>query len=127
MRKLIQFFIDRPIWGNAAIVIIIMFGFFTMQNTNRSFFPEQDPQRIFVNVTYPGASPKEMEEGITIKIEQAIRGFNGIDEIRSSSQENFAQITIVAEDGADMDQLFNDIDNAVNSISSFLLERNRQQ
>ncbi len=119
MRKVIQFFIDRPIWGNAAIVIIVMFGLFTLFNTNRSFFPEQDPKRIIVSVTYPGASPKEMEEGITIKIEQAIRGFNGVDEIRSSSQENFAQITIIAEDGADMDQLFNDVDNAVNSISSF--------
>lgn len=119
MRKLIQFFIDRPIWGNASIVIIIMFGLFTLFNTNRSFFPEEDPKRIIVSVTYPGASPSEMEEGITIKIEQAIRGFNGIDEIRSSSQENFAQITVIAEDDADMEQLFNDIDNAVNSISSF--------
>lgn len=119
MRRVIQFFIDRPVWGNAAIVIIVMFGLFTLFNTNRSFFPEQDPNRIIISVTYPGASPKEMEEGITIKIEQAIRGFSGIDELRSSSQENFAQITIIADDGADMELLFNDIDNAVNSISSF--------
>jgi len=103
MRRLIQFFIDRPIWGNASIVIIIMFGLFTLFNTNRSFFPEEAPKRIIVSVNYPGASPAEMEEGITIKIEQAIRGFNGIDEIRSSSQENFAQITVIAEDDADME------------------------
>jgi len=119
MRRVIQFFIDRPIWGNASIVIIVMFGLFTLFNTNRSFFPEQDPNRIIISVTYPGASPSEMEEGITIKIEQAIRGFEGIDEIKSSSQENFAQVTIVAEDDTDMEQLFNDVDNAVNSISSF--------
>ncbi|MCR9173698.1 MAG: efflux RND transporter permease subunit [bacterium] len=119
MRKLIQFFIDRPIWGNASIVIIIMFGLFSLFTTNRSFFPEEDPKRVIISVTYPGASPSEMEEGITIKIEQAIRGFDGVDEIRSSSQENFAQITVIAEDDADMEQLFNDIDNAVNSISSF--------
>lgn len=119
MRRIIQFFIDRPIWGNASIVIIVMFGLFTMSNTNRSFFPEEDPKRVIITVTYPGASPGEMEEGITIKIEQAIRGFEGIDEIRSSSQENFAQITVIAEDDTDMEQLFNDVDNAVNSISSF--------
>ena len=119
MRRLIQFFIDRPIWGNASIVIIVMFGLFSLFNTNRSFFPEEDPKRIIISVTYPGASPKEMEDGITIKIEQSIRGFSGIDEIRSSSQENFAQITVLAEDDTDMEQLFNDVDNAVNSISSF--------
>lgn len=119
MKRVIQFFIDRPIWGNAMIVIIVMFGLFSMLGTNKSFFPEQDPNRIIVSVTYPGASPKEMEDGITIKIEQSIKGLDGIDEINSTSQENFSQIKITAEDGADMEQLFNDIDNAVNSISSF--------
>lgn len=119
MRRIIQFFIDRPIWGNASIVIIVMFGLFSLFSTNSSFFPEEDPKRVYITVTYPGASPKEMEEGITIKIEQSIRGFDGIDEIKSSSQENIAQITVKAEDDADMEQLFNDIDNAVNSISSF--------
>lgn len=119
MRKLIQFFIDRPVWGNAAIVLIVIFGLFSLMRTNSSFFPEEEPKRVIINVTYPGASPKEMEEGITIKIEQAIRGFDGIDEIKSASSENFAQVVIKAEDGTDMEQLFNDVDNAVNSISSF--------
>lgn len=119
MRRIIQFFIDRPIWGNAAIVIVLMFGFFSMWSTNKSFFPEQDPERIVISVTYPGASPKEMEDGITIKIEQAVKGLEGIDEINSTSQENFCQVTITATDGADMEQLFNDVDNAVSSISSF--------
>lgn len=119
MKRIIHFFIDRPVWGNAAIVIVVMFGFFSMLSTNKSFFPEQDPNRIIVSVTYPGASPVEMEDGITIKIEQAIKGLAGIDEINSTSQENFCQVTITALDDADMEQLFNDIDNAVNSISSF--------
>lgn len=119
MKKLISFFIQRPVWGNAAIVIIVMFGLFSLFNTNRSFFPENDPRTIVVSVTYPGASPTEMEDGITIKIEQSIKGLNGIDEINSTSQENFTQIVITALEGTDMDQLFNDVDNAVNSISSF--------
>ena len=94
MKRIIHFFIDRPVWGNAAIVIVVMFGLFSMLSTNKSFFPEQDPNRIIVSVTYPGASPVEMEDGITIKIEQAIKGLAGIDEINSTSQENFCQVTI---------------------------------
>lgn len=119
MKRIIHFFIDRPIWANAAIVLILMFGFFAMTETKKSFFPEEDPKLIVISVMYPGASPKEMEDGVTLKIEQAINGLNGIDEVSSTSSENFTQVTITALDDTDMDQLFNDVDNAVNSISSF--------
>ena len=89
MKKVIQFFINRPVWGNAAIVVILMFGLFSLFTMKRSFFPELDPTRIFVSVFYPGASPGEMEEGITIHIEQAVKGLDGIEEINSTSSENF--------------------------------------
>jgi multidrug efflux pump subunit AcrB len=47
-----------------------------------------------VNVFYPGASPKEMEEGITARIEEAVRGLVGIKEINSTSSENFSNVRI---------------------------------
>lgn len=119
MRKIIQFFIERPIWTNAAIAIVIMFGFWSVFNLNRSFFPELDPNRIGISVFYPGASPEEMEDGVSIKLEQAVKGLKDIEHIDVTSQENIAQITISAEQDADMDELLTDVENAVNSISSF--------
>ena len=74
MRKLITFFVNRPVWGNAFIFVVIIFGIFALSNTKKSFFPELDPNTIVVSVFYPGASPNEMEEGVTIKIEQAVKG-----------------------------------------------------
>ncbi|MEN9304310.1 MAG: hypothetical protein RL264_2739 [Bacteroidota bacterium] len=119
MQKFIQFFIQRPIWGNSFIALVIIFGLFAIFNTKRSFFPELDPNTIVVSVFYPGASPKEMEEGVTIKVEQAVKGFSDIEEINSVSSENFASITIKAYADADMDQLLSDVENSVNSINSF--------
>ena len=119
MRKIIQFFIERPIWTNAAIAIVIMFGLWSVFNMNRSFFPELDPNRISISVLYPGASPEEMEEGVSIKIEQAVKGLKGIEHIDVNSQENVAQLTINAEQDADMKALLSDVENAVNSINSF--------
>ena len=49
---------------------------------------------IFVQVAYPGASPIEMEEGVTIKVEDAIQGIQGIKEVTSTSVENFATVNI---------------------------------
>ena len=119
MRGLIQFFINRPVWGNAAIVIVLMFGLFSIFTMKRSFFPELEPTQIFVSVFYPGASPSEMEEGVTIKIEQAVKGLDGIEEINSTSSENFAQVNIKAYTDTDIDELLSDIENSVNSINSF--------
>lgn len=119
MKRLIQFFISRPVWGNALIAIIVMFGLFAIFTTKRSFFPELDPNRIIVSVFYAGASPDEMEEGVTIKIEQAIKGLDGIEEINSSSAENMATVDIKAYVDTDMDELLSDVENAINSINSF--------
>lgn len=119
MKNLVQFFIKRPIWTNAFIVITMLFGLYTLNIYSSSFFPELDPKTITVNVMYPGASPLEMEEGITIKVEQAIKGLKDIEHINSTSSENVASITISAEQDADMDELLSDVENAVNSINSF--------
>lgn len=119
MRKIIQFFIERPIWTNVAIAIVLMFGFWSASNLNRSFFPELDPNRIVISVFYAGASPEEMEEGVSIKIEQAVKGLKDIEHIDVVSQENIAQLTIRAEQDANMEELLSDVENAVNSINSF--------
>ncbi|MGB0934109.1 MAG: efflux RND transporter permease subunit [Lishizhenia sp.] len=119
MRNLINFFIKRPIWTNAFIVVVLMFGFWSISGLNRSFFPEIDPAKIVVSVFYPGASPQEMEDGVTIKVEQAVKGLKDIEYIDANSQENFAQISIQAYKDADMNELLSDVENAVNSINSF--------
>lgn len=119
MRKVIEFFIKRPIWGNAFIALILLFGLFSIVTMKRSFFPEMEPTVINVSVLYPGAAPSEMEEGVTIKIEQAVKGLEGIDQINSTSIENMAQIQIKAFPETDMEELLNEIENAINSINSF--------
>ena len=119
MRSLVQFFIKRPIWANALIVITVMFGTYQLSSMNKSFFPELDPRTINITVMYPGASPEEMEDGVTIKIEQALRGIDGIEEINSTSSENLATIRIKGFEDADMDEVYKDVENAVNSINSF--------
>ena len=119
MRRLIEFFVKRPVWGNAFIAIVVLFGLFSIVTMKRSFFPELDPNTIIVSVFYPGASPAEMEEGVTIKVEQAVKGFAEIEDINSTSNENMATVTIKAYTDTDMDELLSDVENSINSINSF--------
>ncbi|MEM9897131.1 MAG: efflux RND transporter permease subunit [Bacteroidota bacterium] len=70
-------------------------------------------------VTLPGASPDEMEEGVTLKIEEALKGVVGIYQVTSTSSENSANINIQKVDGYDIDELYTDVKNSVDGISSF--------
>lgn len=119
MRNLIGFFIKYPIWTNAFIVVISLFGLWSLANMKSSFFPELDPMRITIQVVYPGASPQEMEEGVAIKIEQAVKGLKDIEHVSTTSSENMCSVSIEAYQNADMDELLSDVENSINSINSF--------
>ncbi|MCB9187953.1 MAG: efflux RND transporter permease subunit [Flavobacteriales bacterium] len=119
MRNFIAFFIKYPIWANAIIIVTAIAGFINIFTLNHSFFPELDPNKITVNVAYPGASPIEIEEGITTKIEEALIGLEGIKEISSKSRENTCSITIETEEKIDINVLAQEVKNAIDGINSF--------
>lgn len=74
---------------------------------------------LLITVKYPGATPQEMDEGVTTLIENAIRGVPGIKEFTSQSMENLSQITIISTFGYNIDELLIDIKNQVDGISNF--------
>ena len=64
MRKLIAYFIKHSVAVNVIVIAFLIFGGVGAYKLNSSFFPLVDSKNISINVTYPGASPQEVEEGI---------------------------------------------------------------
>ena len=119
MRKLIAPFVKYPFYANIIIAFIIMLGGFSLLSMKKSFFPETKSRNIVITVSYPGASPKEMEEGITTRIEEALRSIVGIKEMNSTSSENFSRVNIETTGEYDLDETLMEVKNAVDGISSF--------
>lgn len=119
MKKLVATFIRYPFYANLIIVVTLLGGLYGVSSLKKSFFPERQSREIYVNVFYPGASPKEMEEGITVRIEEAVRGLVGIKEINSTSSENFTRVAITTTGEYDIDVIVQEVKNAVDGISSF--------
>lgn len=119
MKKLIAYFIKYPIWANALIVITGIVGLLSLFLMPKSFFPEMNPNRVYIAVSYPGASPKEIEEGITTRIEESLNGIQKVKEITSKSSENVSNITVTGEEGINVDEMLQDVKNAVDGISQF--------
>ena len=119
MRKLIGYFIKNTIYANAIIIITAIAGILSLSMMPRSFFPEMSPNKIYVNVAYPGASPEEIEEGITTRIEESLNGIEGIKEITSASSENYSSVTIEIYEDIDIDETLQNVKNSVDAIYSF--------
>ncbi len=119
MKDLVKSFIKYPFYANAIIVVLVLAGAISLMNTKKSFFPEMKSRYINVSVSYPGASPKEMEEGITMRIEESVRGIVGIKEVTSNSMENYCRVRIETTGKYDLDVTVQEVKNAVDAISSF--------
>ena len=98
---------------------IMVFGLMGVKNTKSSFFPLEDSDLIFINISYPGASPVEIDEGVILKIEDNLRGLVDIDRVTSVSQENTATVTVEIEENADIDIVLANVKNAVDRVPSF--------
>ncbi|MGK7390674.1 MAG: efflux RND transporter permease subunit [Candidatus Cyclobacteriaceae bacterium M2_1C_046] len=119
LRNTIAYFVKYPILANIIIGLTLLGGILALVSTKQSFFPSREVNTIRIQVVYPGAAPEEMEEGVTTKIEEAIKSTAGIDELTSSSSENSASVTITVLENYDIDEVYTEIKNAVDAISSF--------
>jgi len=119
MKNFVAFFIKYPVAVNILMICTAVFGYFGLQDTNSSYFPLDDSKLIFINITYPGASPAEIEEGVVLKIEDNLRGLVDIDRVTSASRENAATITVEIVEGAEIDIILANVKNAVDRVPSF--------
>jgi multidrug efflux pump subunit AcrB len=119
LKGAVEHFVKYPLLANILIALTLIGGTVAFLSTKKSFFPTAKDRNIIIQVAYPGASPEEMEDGVTIKIEEAIKSIAGIDEIISTSSENTASINVLTLNNANIDDVYSEIKNAVDGINSF--------
>lgn len=119
MRKAITAFVRYPFYAQALVFLTLVFGIAALFSIRKASFPITESRLITVSVTYQGATPKEMEEGVTTLVENALRGVVGVKEISSKSMENQSLVSILIRTDYDVDVVLDDIKNAIDKISNF--------
>ncbi|MCB9255899.1 MAG: efflux RND transporter permease subunit [Chitinophagales bacterium] len=119
MKKFISFFIKYSVPVNVIIFAFLILGLIGAMSLKSSFFPLVETKIITVQITYPGASPQEIEEGVVLQIEDNLKGILGIDRVTSVSKENSGTITVEALKGFDIDLVLADVKNAVDRVASY--------
>ena len=110
---------SHPVAGNLLMAVLVVGGLLFARGVKREVFPEVETGLVSVAVAYPGASPREVEEGIVLAIEEAVRGLDGIDSIASVAAEGAGFVNAEILANASADRAYNDIKAAVDRIASF--------
>lgn len=119
MRKIITYFIKYHVAVQVFIIAFVAFGILGLSSLKSSFFPLVDSKIVTIQITYPGASPQEIEEGIVLQIEDNLKGLKGIDRVTSTSRENSGSITVEIEKDENIDFMLLEIKNAVDRVPTF--------
>jgi multidrug efflux pump subunit AcrB len=118
-RSLIDWFIRNPVAANLLMVVLLVGGALSAVNLQRQVFPTISPGTVVVTVPFPGATPAEVEEGVTRRVEEAVLGIDGVKRVTSTASENVGRVVVETSDFADMQVVKDDIESAVDRLSDF--------
>jgi len=116
---IIGWFARNHVAANILMFGIIGLGLYSGLNIRQQTVPDFDINYVNVRVPYLGAAPEEVEEGVVIKIEEAIQDTKGILKIKSNSSEGLGTVRAEVELGADINEVLNEIKAKVDAISTF--------
>ena len=119
MSGLIAWMTRNRVAANLLMAMLVVGGLVAATHMKQEVFPEFAAEAVTITVSYPGASPEDVEQGVLLAIEDAVSGLEGVDEVTSRAAEGSGSVTIELQDGADVAQAVDDARSAVSTISSF--------
>ena len=117
----VDFFIRRPVFATVCALLIILAGAICIPNLPIAMYPTLTPPQVGVSCNYVGANADTVEKAVTIPLEEAINGVEGMRYISSASTNNgTSQITATFRTGYSLDIAAVDVQNRVASVTGRL-------
>ncbi len=122
LRGPIAWMARNSVAANLLMFVMVIAGLMGLFRTKQEVFPDFSLDIVNIGVPYPGASPAEVEQGITLAVEEAVRGVEGIQRVTSSSAEGGAVVSGELILGADPDRVLADVKSAVDRVTTLPLD-----
>lgn len=119
--------VHNRVTASLLMLVFIIGGLVTAYRIKQEVYPEFELDRVDIRVPYPGASPEEVEQGIILVVEEAIRGIDGIKQITATAAEGSGSVSVEIEEGADAQRVYQDIQQAIQRISTFPQDAEKPQ
>ena len=122
MRNISAWAIRNPVIPIVLFTFLLAMGLFAFRDMDINLNPDITSPAANVSISQPGASPPELEIQITRRVEAAVRGINGVNEINSSIREGNSNTFISFEIGTPVDRAVSDVRDAIARIRGDLPE-----
>mgnify|MGYP003111928953 FL=1 len=117
---MIDWFAKNHVAANLLMITILLTGIFSIKSSiPLEVFPSFESEIVNVSVTLQGSTPEDAEQGVAIRIEEAVQDLEGIEKIISTSVEGGASVRIEADSSIDVRDLLADIKSRVDAINTF--------
>ncbi|MGK7297285.1 MAG: efflux RND transporter permease subunit [Candidatus Wenzhouxiangella sp. M2_3B_020] len=123
--NIIAWFAHNSVAANLLMLALLVGGGWTAMTITKEVQPRIETNYINVQVPYRGATPKDVEEGVLIKVEEAIQDLDGIKQITSTAREGSGQVSIEVDADYDVVEVLDKVKMRVDSISTFPSETER--
>lgn len=120
--KIAEISIKRPTVVVVLFTVLSLLGYISYTSLSYELLPKFSPSVVSVTTIYPGASPSEVENTVTKKIEDAVASMENIKKLNATSYESLSSVVITLHSGTDVDLALNDAQRKVNAILSELPE-----
>ncbi len=117
--SMITWFARNTVAANLLMVILLVGGFYTVLTIKKEIQPSIETNYITVRVPFLGATPLDVEEGVVIKIEEAIQDIEGIEEIVSTASRGTGTVTVEVHADYEVTEVMDQVKNRVDAISTF--------
>ncbi len=118
-KGIIAWFAANSVAANLLMLVIVVVGTISAFTIRKQTTPDFALNDVIVEVPYLGAAPQEVEEGVVIKVEEAIQDVEGIEEIRSVANEGVGTVTARVSRDYELNTVLNEIKTRVDAISTF--------
>jgi multidrug efflux pump subunit AcrB len=118
-KGILGWFASNHVAANLLMFLIIISGLLAIFSTKLEVFPELSLDMINITVPYRGASPADVEEGVCLRVEEAIVAVEGVKRIRSSAGEGAGLTIVEVEEYADTTEVLDDVKAEIDTIITF--------
>jgi multidrug efflux pump subunit AcrB len=115
---LITWWAKNDVAANLLMIFIVIIGLLSFATLSREAQPSVQPLSVSISVSWPGASPTDIEEQIILRIEEELANLDNVKQLSATAREGSASLTVEMTEGGDIDSFLNEVKARVDGVSN---------
>jgi multidrug efflux pump subunit AcrB len=125
--QIIAWFAHNPVAANLLMFCLIAGGLYSATTISKEITPRIETNYVTVTVPYRGGTPRDVEQGVLIKVEEAIQDLDGVRELVATAREGAGTVRVEVDADYDVLEVLDTIKGRVDAIATFPAETERPQ